>query len=323
MVYLMPLFLISIAYIAGSLFQKMLRMEGSISETVLNGTCVLFLLWELLMLPAIKLLAPFSVVCKIYGGILLAVVIFSLLFCRREMKERLRIKNVLRKEPVVIIAVLLAAQFLYFVFVIPERDMDFTLETIYTTLKSDLIYENHPGMGTTFEHGITFRGKVVSLPVFYAFLARFVPDSAAVLLYRCIPFWVLLLSYFVYYLWAEILFGKMEKRTEKIGLFLGGIGILNLFGSFIGSGWFFQQMNRGYRGETIIFAVLVPYVVFLMYEIFVENNYRKILWLLAVLLTALCVTDIQRGFVPLVIAAVVCVILRLAFCIGRWIRCRK
>lgn len=323
MVYLMPLFLISIAYMTGSLFQKMFRLRGGIAETVLDGTCVLFLLWELLMLPAIKLLASFSVVSKIYGGILLAVVILSLLLCRREMKARLRIKTVYRNEPVYIIGVMLLAQFLYFVLVTPEREMDFTLETIYTTLKSDLIYENHPGMGTVFEHGITFRGKVVSLPIFYAFLARFVPDFAAVLLYRCIPFWVLLLSYFVYYLWAEILFGKMEKRTEKIGLFLGGIGMLNLFGSFIGSGWFFQQMNRGYRGETIVFAVLVPYAVFLMYQILIEGNYLQILRVLVVILTTLCVTDIQRGFVPLVIAVAVCGILRLIFCIGRWIRCKK
>ena len=324
MVYLMPITILTISYFVGSLFQKIVReKDGKVAEACLLGTCLLFLLWESLTMVAIKLVASFALVCKVYGGILLLLVLSSLLVCKKERTQTWRVTKAWKKAPVLTIAVVLILQFVYLCMVYPDCERDFTVETIYTTLNSDLLYENHPGMGSTFVYGITFRGKVVTLPLWYAYLATVFSGEVTHLVYRAIPFWVLLLSYFCYYLWAKILFDKEEKGEEKTALFLGGIGLINLSGSVSGAGLFYQQLTGGFKGEVLAFAVLLPFVVYLCYQIYFCKRYLAILYLSMVLLTAVCVTDVVKGLVSMLIAILISVIIMIGFQAGRWIRCRK
>jgi hypothetical protein len=178
-------------------------------------------------------------------------------------------------------------------------------------------------MGTTFTYGITFRGKIVTLPLFYAYLATIFQGEIPALIYRCVPFWSILLSYLGYFLWANVLFGKEEKKIEKIAVFLGGIGLLNLSGSFSDSGIFYNQMERGFRGETFLFAVWIPFVVYLCYQIYVSKRYHAIVYLVLVVLTGLCITDVQKGMVPILFAVIISTLVMVGFRVGRWIRCRK
>ena len=324
MTYLVSAFLLFTAYLAGCLIKKIFRdSDQKILENVILGMLLMFLMWEILILPSIKLLASFAIVSKIYSVLLLAIVLTAMLFCGKEIRNGWRISRVDMPWAVLIVVVLFLIQAGYFAMMQPDVTGDFTAETVNTTIQSDLIYENHPGMGDTFTYGITFRGKLVSLPLFYAYLTKLFSCRAAAVVYRSVPTFVLLLSYMAYGLWADVFFGKTEHREAKTALFYGSIALLNLCGSLSENSIFYYQMHRGFRGETIVFTVLIPYGVYLCWQIYGNKKYRSIIYLIMTGMGALTLTDYQRGFVPFFMAVVICSLIAIGYKVRRWLHCRS
>ena len=167
MYWLLPAFLLFASYLMGSLIKKLLHdSEQRFPEAVLVGTLLMFLLWEFLVLPAIKLVASFTAVSRIYSGLLLAIFILSFIFCNKDIRKQWKSVSIHVSEIVLALIMLFMIQVAFFLMFVPGTSGDFTVGTVNTTIQSDLIYENHPGMGDTFVYGITFRGKLVSLPLF-------------------------------------------------------------------------------------------------------------------------------------------------------------
>lgn len=324
MVYFAPFFLITIAYLLGSLVQAVFRDKNcKLPETVLVGTMVMLLLWETIILPSIKLLAPFHIVCKVYSGILLLLVIVAVIVAGKRMSRQLRINRVYDIWPLAGAIGVMGLQVLFVFMLVPNLNHDFTIETVNTTLVSDLIYENHPGMGDTFEYGITFRGKLVSLPLFYAYLVQVFGGASAVMVFRVVPIWMLLLNASAYWNLGNHIFYKAENEWNRSFLFVIGIGLLNIFGSFAKNCIFYYQMHRGFRGETMVYGILLPFSLCLCSRIFVQRDYVKIVYLFLTLLASITVTDYQKGFVPILISVIICLLLSVVSKVRRWIRCRK
>lgn len=330
MVWFLPAFLLFISYLMGSLIKKLLRdSEQKALETVLIGTFLMLLLWEFLVLPAIKLVASFAVVSRIYSGLLLAIFILSFIFCNKEMRKQWKTASIHVSGLTLALIVLFLMQAGRFLLLTPDVSGDFTAETVNTALQSDLIYENHPGMGDTFAYGITFRGKLVSLPLFYAYLkglfsgGELFPCHAAVLVYRIIPIWGLLLSYMVYGLWADVFFGKTDMSRDRAALFFIGLGFINIFGAYSENSILYYQMYRGFRGETIVFAVLIPYTIYLCWQVYGNKKYASIIYLIMTGITTLILTDYQKGLMPFVIVFFICSLIAAGYWLRRWLHCRN
>lgn len=330
MVWFLPAFLLFISYLMGSLIKKLLRdSEQKIPETVLIGTFLMLLLWEFLVLPAIKLIASFAVVSRIYSGLLLAMFILSFIFCYKEMRKQWKTASIHVSGLTLALILLFLMQAGRFLMLMPDVSDDFTAETVNTTLQSDLIYENHPGMGDTFAYGITFRGKLVSLPLFYAYLkglfsgGELFPCHAAVLVYRIIPIWGLLLSYMVYGLWADVFFGNTDTSRDRVALFFIGLGFINIFGAYSEDSILYYQMHRGFRGETIVFAVLIPYTIYLCWQIYGNKKYASIIYLIMTGITTLILTDYQKGVMPFVIVFFICSLIAAGYWLRRCLHCRN
>ena len=324
MIFLMPAFLIFAAYWTGNLVKKVLHdSEKQLPEAVLIGTLLLFLLWELLVLPAIKLLASFSMVTRIYSGILLVLMIVAIVVCGKELQELWGKVRHVKPWMAWMVILLFFLQMTCFFILEPDLTGDFTVETINTTLQSDLIYENHPGMGDTFVYGITFRGKLVSLPLFYAYLTRLFSAHASQLAFCVVPIWVLFLSYMAYGLWTEIFFGKSQNKDIKVSLFFIGLAVLNLCASFSEDSIFYYQMYRGFRGETIVFSVLIPYTIYLCWQIYGNKKFISIIYLIMTGVTTLVLTDYQKGLVPFLLVVAITTLIAFGYKVGRWLQCRK
>lgn len=324
MVYFAPLFLIIIAYLLGSLVQAVLRDKNSkLPETILVGTLVMLLLWEAVILPSIKLLASFRGVCKVYSGLLLLLVLISVIVAGRRMTGQHKITRIYDVWPLAGALGVMVLQIIFIFMLVPNLYRDYTIETVNTTLVSDLIYENHPGLGTTFEYGITFRGKLVTLPLFYAYLVQIFGEAAATMVFRVVPIWMLLLNAFAYWNLGNHIFKKDESEWNRSFIFVIGIGLLNIFGSFAKNCIFYYQMHRGFRGETMIYGILLPFSLCLCSRIFVQRDYVKVVYLLLILLASIAVTDYQKGFIPILLSVIICLLLSVISKVRRWIRCRK
>ncbi|HOO78914.1 MAG TPA: DUF6077 domain-containing protein [Lachnospiraceae bacterium] len=323
MVYLLPVFMLVTAYLIGKLGQKLLGdYEKNPMETCLNGTLIVILIWEALILPAIKLLAPFDAVTRIFCAIHLMLLAVSLVFCAKSISTDFLPQQLITPSPFITACVVFALQVVCFFFLMPDTTGDFTVETVNTTLASNLIYENHPGMGTTFVYGITFRGKLVTLPLLYAFWSQLCGGHAAEVVYRIAPLWCLGLSYMVYSLWANLFFQKAENKEVKKAAFFVGIGLLNICGSFAPDCIFYYQMYCGFRGETFIYSILIPYAVYLCYQIYGNKKMRSCIYLIITILGSLCLTDVQKGCIPILIAIVIASFIAMIYKLGRRMRKR-
>lgn len=322
MAYLAPAFLIIIAYLIGSLTQTVFRAKvGNIPETILIGTMVMLLGFEAVIMPSIKLLASFDIVCKVYSGILLGLVILAIIFAKKNIQAQLKINLLHDIWPVIGALGIFVLQIVFVLFMAPDLSNDYTVEMVNTTLVSDLIYENHPGMGPAFQYGITFRGKLVTLPLFYAYLVKVFGGSSITMVFRVMPIWMLVLNSLSYWLWGFYISGEDKHNWNRGQIFMMGIGLLNIFGSFAQNCVFYYQMHKGFSGETMIYGCLLPFCVFLCSRVFAIKSKMEILYLGMVLATTICVTDYQKGLVPIAVSIIMCAFLMLVYRLRRWIRC--
>ena len=324
MALLLPVFLITAAYLCGRLLYGCTKKRETlppVGETCLLGMFALLLLWEAMVLPAIKLLLSFHLLTQLYSVALLLMcgggVIVSF---RHRVKDQGKMEEKWFSLTGLMAVVIFAGQVLSFLFFYPDTTRDMTVETVITTLSSDLVYENHPRMGTTFLYGITFRGKLVSLPLFYAYLAQISGSSAVSIVYRLAPVMSLLLNYAAYSLWIRLFTEQGEDRRRKAAFCFLVLGLLNLSGSFAHDSIFYYLIHKGFRGETIIFGTVLPYVLYLCQRIYVHNEYHRFLFLGLALAATVPLTDVQRGLLPCLIVAVVSSLIALAGRIGKKVK---
>ena len=326
MAFLLPVYLITASYLCGRTLQGLFEERKNnclpkAGETCLIGMFALLLLWEILVLPAIKLQLSFQVLTQLYSILLLMICARGAITCSRELGKFRIEKPMDLRSPAAVLAILvfLVQVACYFLFY-PDTMNDMTVETVVTTLSSDLIYENHPLMGSTFKYGITFRGKLVSLPLFYAYLKLISGSRAVSIVYRLAPFMSLLLNYTVYGLWIDQFTEQAREKSRLKALSFLVLGVLNLSGSFSHDSIFYYLIHKGFRGETIVFGAVLPYILYLCFRIFIHHENRKIIWLLMALAVTIPLVDVQRGLLPCVICVVILLLIVLAGAVGKKVK---
>ena len=138
---------------------------------------------------------------------------------------------------------------------------DIVLETVLTTIQSDSLYVIHPLTGQVMEAGMISSKKILTSPLFYAGLVQMTGVDAETFLYFVMGVMTLLCSYYAYaLLFSQVSFNTRSKRY----VFWIMMGLLILSGDYHSGVISYKLLYQGYEGNTICFAVILPYLLYLI-----------------------------------------------------------
>lgn len=321
MVILLLILLAVVPFVLGTTVNHICGEKGTDNTFVyLVGVLFLFCVSQLVLLPGVKFGISLQTTAYGWAGTLMVLCIVSGVLNRRELRERLLKVRPLLKNPLwialLIILVLLAGSILYYQ---PVDHEDMTMETIQTTLATNTLYQFNPATGQAFAVGMTVRGKLVTLPLFYAMLLKVLPVSIPLFLYGIMPIWFLLVSFMAYARVADVLLctasAKENKRDSQIRnkkiIFVIIYGVLLIFGDYIFATSNFRILHLGAQGETILVSVVMPLFVALClnWRLKREQMRSQVAGVFLCIVMATAIADMGISFLFLGITAVLFLII--------------
>ncbi len=316
MALLLSLFLVIVPYTCGALIRRIYRdREEGAGETYLVGVLALFFIWEVLSVGAVYLGLSFRLIVKIYSGILLVITTVSL-FLERSRLHQIRTPVFRFSWTKMVALFLFFGQIALYFLLKPDTETDYTLENVRTILKTDLVYAYHPGTGESLPYPMSLRGKLQCLVPFYAYLSALVGDPAVVV-YRLAPAWGFTMCLVAYSVLLGIAIPEKEKGVEDRAYCMLILQMLLFFGSLSGKGIFYMQLHRGFRGETWVFAILLPYLIYLCYRIFSGGSTLHLVYLMMGVTVSAMWADLREWTVQLIVMILVCFGIFLVSRIGR------
>lgn len=324
------IFFMVLPFMAGYSCKSILRWkETNQIETYLIGFFFLFFLQALVLIPCVWLGKSLTQACSMmYILTLVLVVLFagSLVtefILKRKNTEAKPVKTVWRKADRAYYLLLILVFFLILLRMALGMDMlrdDIVLETVLTTQQSDSLFVTHPLTGRVMEGGMITSKKIVTLPLYFACVAQMTGLEADFLLYFVVGVMTLLASYYAH----ALLFSQVSNPTRgKMYIFWIVFGLLVLAGDYSSNTISYRLMYQGYEGSTICFAVILPYLLYLIAswykkELEEEKNTLKnrVMHLLKIALglaVSVVITGLGTGFVFLFMAMVIagiCCLLR-------------
>ena len=321
MIYLLTVFLLFAAYWVGSLVKEAVfgygkQMNNSDSdsfgtgEMCLTGMFALFILWEADALMISYMGGSFETGVRVYIMILFALCAISAAMRIRTNKPKEWYSDFVIPSsyiPAVIIIIIQAVSFFLFY---PDLSDDRTTESVLTILYSQRLHFIDPDTGMTDGYVVSFFGRLPETDSFYAMLTMVAGGRNLVYatLYRVVPLLMLILEYLAYGRWIDIICGKDKEGRKLAGVLYSMLGILNICGSFSPDGVFYSLIHRGFRGENLVFSVLVPYIAYLCYMIFGNKKKNRIIYLVMAVAVLFFAADVQRGAVPAMAVIIISVV---------------
>ncbi len=319
-------------YMAGYIIKTLMNSKetGQI-ETYLTGFFFIFLLQGLFFSVGYMVLnRPFDMLCRdfkiVLGLIVIAFVIVGtvnlvLIFIKGK-KEIYRAK--LKNDEWILLGIMLviAALIVARVFCITDyiRD-DYMLPTVRMTVSTHTINEFNPITGRPYELGLITSRKIITLPVYYAFLCCTFGIDTLNLLYVIMTLQTVACTYLSCMFFITPIL-KVRSRIYMFGIFLGAIILSgDYFMNAIGA----KLLWRGYAGDTIVAAVILPYALALVVgdyrQVFLADKdqaeYKKeikririqsIFKLILVSMTSLFITSVAKGLLIIAITVVLALV---------------
>lgn len=264
------LFILPLA--AGIVCKGILRWkETNQIETYLIGFFLLFFLQGVIFIPCVFAGMPFSLACRLLLLVSAVILILGLVMAlwgkmRAKQADSAEEKKKLswRKGDKLIYAVMMAVFVLLVIRMILGLDLlrdDIVLETVNTTIHTDTMFTYHPLTGMMMDGGMIASKKIVTLPLFYAAIAELLEMETHHLLYFVINIWVMVCSYYA----CALLFTKVTTVTRrKMYAYWTVYGLLILAGDYHQSTLTYRLLYQGYEGATICFAILMPYLLYVI-----------------------------------------------------------
>lgn len=318
MVIIAPLFLISISYLLGVMLSGLLRdNDGRPTRVCLIGTFFVLILWEIFVHVGTSIANDFHFISLAFSLGLLLLLIISIVVNKKKIAAHFEVKNSVTLLPLVIIFLSLMASVICFLVLEADGSSDSSLETVNTVMTTNTCFKINPLTGQDYAAGeLETADKLITLPYFYGYITElFGTDSETVVL-GAMPVWVLVLTIFAYYVWADAFFEE-ENKIRRTMFFVCGIIVLNLMGTFSTNSTFYYQTLKGFSGETFCYSVLIPFAVYECFYGITKRKWQSGIYLLMAFACTLIVTKIQTGMVPFAIA------LSLAFLVSLGLRVRR
>ena len=316
-------------YLAGYVCKEITRQkEMSQIETYLTGFFLLFLVQGLVFGAGVFAGRDFETACRFMNGAQGLIVVLFLVFgaIRLMPAHRGHIKREpFRKEEKILLGItlFLFALVLAKIFYSTEalRD-DAVLETVRTTLSTGTMFQYQPLTGQKMELGMIISKKIITLPLYDAYLVNLTGIEPSVLLYDVLTVQTLVAVYLSTLLLVSRIYEKARRKSILFAMFLG---MLLLSGDYFKETLSYHIVYNGYLGMTICMAVILPYLLFLLYSWYMEENReqavswkRRALYFFKIVLcflTSIFITGIATGFLflflTLVVAGVCCLVITL------------
>ena len=311
MVYILPVFMVIVAYFSGRLPEVLLKDKKnnnivvSKGETCLTGMFLLFVLWDIFAVIASYCGIGFTVIVRIYVAVLGIILIASNIILYRNKKPKQWYSDINIPRIFILAVVVLLLQFALIFYIAPDISEDNIKVSVLTIISDGRLHVTDPETGISEGYSVSLLGRIPELDSFYAMLAYLTDFKTEALMYRAVPVIVLLFSYMAYGLWADLLCDKTDDGKRKKSILYVVIGALNICGSISMSGIYYYQMHCGFRPEVIIFSVFVPYTAYLCYRIFRDKDHVCVAYLILTYITSFCVAGVIRGFIPLIAVSVI------------------
>lgn len=289
---LIGFFLVVIPFLLGLLYTRYVEDEkNSILLNIVAGYVIAFGLFEIVCQPLIFMHQSLSVLVMLYGGIVLAASVISLILNRKRVLPIARqMVTSVRCFTLCIWAefLLIAGQIVIYIrYQYSNADDSFFVAAATTAIATDSIFAYNPYTGTAYE---TLPSRYVLSP-FYAFnavVSKVTDTHPAIMAHMMFMILFLLLAYAVYALLGKALF---SGDMEKLGYFLVIISVLNIFAGYSErtSGLFL--LIRLWQGKAILAGILLPIVLYLAIRIFLMEGKRADWILLFFLMCACCMVS--------------------------------
>ncbi len=311
MVYILPVFMIIVAYFSGRLPEVLFKVNKknhipvNRGETCLNGMFLLFVIWDILALAASYLGLGFTLIVRIYAAVMGVILIVSNIILYRKRTPQKWYTDIIVPRIFLLAAVVFLLQIALIFCIAPDISEDNIKVSVLTIISDGRLHITDPGTGISEGYRVNLLGRIPELDSFYAMLAYLTDFKTEELLYRSFPILVLMLSYMAYGMWADLLCDKTEEGKRKKSILYVVIGTLNICGSISTSGIYYYQMHCGFRPEVIIFSVFVPYTAYLCYRIFRDRDHVCIAYLVLTYTASLGMTSMISGFIPLIVVTVI------------------
>ena len=189
---------------------------------------------------------------------------------------------------------------------------DAMLETVRTTVQSGTMFRIHPMTGQLLESGYITSRKVITLPLYYAFLSGVTHIEPAQLLYVVITAQTIMSAFLS---GALLLSGVFQKNRKHIFTFEFILGLLLLSGDYYLPTASGRLMWNGYAGDVICAVVMLPYILFVLRQWYMRENSenppgigQRILYIFKTgfcLVTSVFLTGLATGLLFLIIIIVI------------------
>ncbi len=303
-----------VPYMLGYILKTMTknRETGQI-ETYLTGFFFLFLLQGIVFSPAYIISGKdFEGIKACYRVMLIAVVILfvisillSFTILRPDAKEERYRQKFKREEGILLGIVILIAVFIC-VRTVSITDYvrdDFMLPMVRTTIDTGTINVYNPVTSRAYVYGLINSRKVITLPLYYACVCSVFGLDEIIALYIVCTIRTIVCTYF-----SCILFmGIFTKIREKLLVFCIFLGALILSGDYFDRAIGTKLLWNGYAGDTIVAAVMLPYVIYIIFTGYKDKKLSicTIVRLLLILTASVFITSIARGAVLVAITAII------------------
>ena len=318
-------------FAAGCACKGILRWkETNQIETYLIGFFFLFFLQGVVLVPCVFLNLDFATACNVLmavmGAVLVIGVLMAVIACvsarkaeggEEKRKPAWRKRDRLLSCGMILVFVLLIVRM---IMGLPVLRDDIVLETVNTTVHTGTMFTHHPLTGMVMDGGMITSKKIVTLPLFYAAFVQFFGIDAGYFLYLAVNVLVLGCSYYA----GALLLEKVTTVTRsKMYAYWLVYGLLLLAGDYHKSTLGYRMLYQGYEGITICFAVMMPYLLYVILAWYRRESGEekvafttRLMFVLKIVLVFACsmvITGLGTGFLFLFMAgaiAAVCCLLK-------------
>lgn len=295
------------------------KKKYTLGESFLAGVVFMFAVAEILILPAIYRKLSLHFITVVFAAVMGIFAVYGLWELQKDGQNHIcRIKRELQQTSVwiwIAVAAILAQIFIAVVYAHMDADDSFYVATATTSVQTDSVFQFNPYSGV--EYTVLPKRYVLSpFPVLLAMLSQLSGGlHPAVMAHTFYPVVFFTAAYLVYHQLGKIWFP--EKKREQ-GIFLLFSAVLIWFSGFsvYTAGNF--QLVRIWQGKAVLASVILPFLIYLGFEIMLEKQPQYSRWLMIFLSMAAChVSSMGIMLAPIVLGTFTL----LALCRTRSFRC--
>lgn len=298
------LFILFFPYLFGRLIITPVKRDyHNLLSCYMLGLISSWAVFQLLCVPMTLLKLPFHVLAWVYLGVMAGILVCYFIFAVKQ--ERDFIKTTVKSIPIEwsffvtagILGILVLLQTLIPVLsftYIPADDASYIVQAV-DNIRTDSLYQLNPYTGEVYET-LVMKHALTSHSAYISFISWLLNVSPTIIAHTFYPFWLTPIAYGVYYLLGKELF----RNGKSAVFFLIILSLVNIFGAYSHYSSSFPLLVLIYQGKAMLQVIVLPFVLWLIFQFTKERMGKYELILLLDCVIASCgLTMMGAGMTPL------------------------